>query len=762
MKALLDKLLIRALDHRGWVLLIFIIYAIVCLYGYTQLTIDKRVNVMSDKELKEAIVNTQTTDRMMYDNTSILLLEHDNLFTQPAINALYQLQLRLETSPLVKRIDSLFNVVNFRYKNDMINVHPAIDKVPTNAEEMQEAKEDSLYNPFFITNFISADSNTTAIYVTGSGRTKDGKYDLYGAELDNLLNEQLAKLKPEFKSAFHIGGPRINDEITKLITDDLAKISPIAMAVLILMIMLLFRIRGSVLIPIGSALLIIYLTFGTMGLIGLPINVLNSVLPTLIIVISCAAGIHVFSAYLHGISDKLDRRTAIDAMLTRVGFPVVVAELTTLIGFSATTFSQVIMIRNFGLSAMIGIFITALVMLFFFPMMLYYFGPKTTKLSFSRIESGKRSWIRGLAKIISAIITRHKTAIIVVSVAISLACIFFSTKIQINNNLRSYFSSDTQLVKDVLKVDKFFPGTENFNIDLLSNKEGAFTDPKYLKILTDIEDYVKNKSHFASTISIADQLKLINQEMHDGNPEYYRIPATQSLVQQYYLFYTRQDLKPFVSNDFSQAYIIVRHSIPHSGKLNAEVKKFEEYAAAQNWPVKVRVTGAFLKMQQIAISLVKHQLVGIPLVFLAIFIVMALAFSSIRTGLLSLIPNIFPVLVVFGFMGLTGIPLNPGTVIVAFIAIGVGIDDTAHFFSIYKYHAHRTDNTHDAVKETLTHELLPVTTTSLALSAGFLILSFSNFQMIADFGIVSMVAILSALLADLIITPTVLAKIKTG
>ena len=295
----------------------------------------------------------------------------------------------------------------------------------------------------------------------------------------------------------------------------------------------------------------------------------------------------------------------------------------------------------------------------------------------------------------------------------------------------------------------------------MTDEKGAFTQPKYLNILSDIEHYVKNSADFSGTISIADQLKLLNQEMHDGNPTFYRIPQTQSLAEQYYLFYTRQDLKPFVSNDFSQAYIIVRHSLDNSAKLNQSVKKFEHWASAQNWPgVTVKVTGAFLQKQQMAISLVHHQLLGIPLVFIAIFMIMALAFASIKTGLLSLIPNIFPVLMVFGFMGLFQIPLNPGTVIVAFIAIGVGIDDTAHMFAIFKHHAKQLQDADQAIKETLTHELLPVVTTSLALSAGFLILTFSNFQMIADFGIVAMVAILSALVADLLITPSLLAKIK--
>lgn len=761
MRERLNKILLASIDHRKLVAVLFIILTVIIIAGGLFLTVDKRVNVMSKKQLKEAIIDTRTTDRMLYDNTSIVFFEHENLFTQKALEALYEFHVTMTTSPLAKRTDSLFNVISFRNNDDTLAVRPVLYKIPTTEAGLEQAREDSLHNPFLVTNFITGKGNVAAIYVTSSGRLPNGKRDLYAAGLNAQLDKELAKLAPEFKRVFHIGVPRINKEITNLITSDMAKLSPIAIIILIVMIMSLFRIRFSVLIPLGCALLSIIWTFGLMGWLGVPINILNSVLPTLTIVISAAAGIHIFSAYLHELSNGRERIDAVKAMLTRIGLPVLLAAVTTFFGFSVNAFSKVIMIKYFGYSSMIAVVATGFISLFLFPTLLCFFGPKKTSLSFEKTKSGERSWIRKIALGLSSIAINRQMLVYILAFVFIACAAFFTTQVQINNNLHSYFSSNTQMIKDVEHVDKSFQGTENFYVDIRANKPDAFKEPKNMMILEEIEQYVQKSEDFSSTISLADQLKIINQEMHDGNKTFYRIPRSRNLIEQYLLFFNRQDLKPFVSNNYQEAYIIVRHSITNSTKLDLAVKKLEQFVAKKNWPgIKVKVSGAFLKMQQMAISLVEHQIFGLPFVFIAILMIMSLAFASLKTGLLSLVPNVFPVLSVFAFMGIFGIALNPGTVIVAFIAIGVGIDDTAHIFSIYRYHMQRLGEPKLAIKETLTHELLPVTTTSLALSSGFFILTFSSFQMIADFGIVSMVAILSALVADLLITPALLMRLK--
>ncbi len=176
--------------------------------------------------------------------------------------------------------------------------------------------------------------------------------------------------------------------------------------------------------------------------------------------------------------------------------------------------------------------------------------------------------------------------------------------------------------------------------------------------------------------------------------------------------------------------------------------------------MKAHVVGENLMVNAAAESLMVAQVKSLVILLCVIFLMMSVMFTSLKGGLISLIPNLVPIIMLFGVMGLLGIPLNPGTAMVAVIAVGIAIDGTIHLFSRYNDLCRRTSDYEGAVHTTVQEEATPMVATSLALALGFGILLMSNFTLIAQFGALSAATMLFALFANLLITPIIMTRIR--
>ncbi|MCP3872053.1 MAG: cyclic nucleotide-binding domain-containing protein [Desulfobacteraceae bacterium] len=230
---------------------------------------------------------------------------------------------------------------------------------------------------------------------------------------------------------------------------------------------------------------------------------------------------------------------------------------------------------------------------------------------------------------------------------------------------------------------------------------------------------------------------------------------------QFLLFFHRQDLKNYVSHDFKRACIVVRHNISDSNVLNRYIRELKQVAPRIVGPdTKVNIVGANLMINEAAEDLMTAQVKSLGSLLVVIFIITSIMFTSFKGGIISLIPSLIPVILMFGIMGFLKIPLNPGTAMVAVISIGIAIDGTLHLFSRYNELCRRTSDYDAAVLETVRQEATPMVSTSLALALGFGILLFSNFTIIAQFGALSAATMLFSLFANLLITPIIMSQVR--
>jgi hypothetical protein len=300
-----------------------------------------------------------------------------------------------------------------------------------------------------------------------------------------------------------------------------------------------------------------------------------------------------------------------------------------------------------------------------------------------------------------------------------------------------------------------------FNITLESGSAGAFQDPPNLQKLADIQAFVAKQGIFDRSFSLADELSLVNRELNDGRAGAHRVPATRKLVAQSLLFFQRRDLEPYVSQDFRRANIVVRHDVKDSTTLNRHVEELRQVVRHIAGPdMASTVTGENLMVNATADRLLKGEVWAVAVLLAAIFVAMSLMFTSLKGGLIGLVPGLVPIAVMLAAMALLDIPLNPATAMVAVIAIGVAVDGTLRLFLRYNALCRTTSEYDEAIRETLRQEARPIVATSLGLALGLGVLMLSDFTLVVQFGALAACTIAFSTFANLLVTPLMMSRIR--
>ena len=256
-------------------------------------------------------------------------------------------------------------------------------------------------------------------------------------------------------------------------------------------------------------------------------------------------------------------------------------------------------------------------------------------------------------------------------------------------------------------------------------------------------------------------MSLMHQEFHAGDTTYYAIPEVAEDIDLYLSSLTRGDLEPFVTEDYTTARISVRHNVTDSVRLNAAVDELIEVMPTILGPdIDFAVTGKNLMVNRAAESLMKGQIASLILILFIIFVLFTVLYTSWLAGLLALVPNLIPIVLNFGLMGYLGVPLNPGTAMVAAIAIGVAVDDTIHLMTRFGTESKLHIDERDAVRATIRGEAVLIVSTSIALALGFGVLALSNFRIVAQFGLLASATMIYAAVADLLIMPILLRHLR--
>ncbi len=694
--------------------------------------------------------------RKLFGDEQVVLiyLEADRLLAPDKLEHLRQVLDEIEKLPFVQRVESLFTVPWVKTVDGYLDKKPYLEKLPTTPEEEAEILAEARKNPFLRNVLVSPDRNVMAVAVILAGdRGQDPPLD--DEVVTARLDAAVAKLEGDYDPAFAIGFPQVRTEIVQRIRSEQLRLFPWAVGALLIALFLLLRQLIDILLPLLSGGFSILWTLGFMAATGIPLNVVTSVVPILLIIVGSTEDIHLLSEFRQGQRQGLTNQGALKHMARRMGGIVLLTFITTYLGFLSVGMSRIEALWQFGVVASTGLFFNFLATVILIPSVLALAGK--WQLDGKAKIYGEKS--QAMASRYWDFLWRHRRSIIVFFLFVTLGAAAFIPRIHINHNPIDSLGPDSPVRAKIERVNRDLAGLESFSIVVASGIEDTFLKVRYLEELKKIQDYIADNGWSRSTTSFADYLALLNGAFQELDESI--LPESDDAVTELMIFLKYDEVKAYVTPDYSEARILIRHDIDDSERLRAVLADLQSFIDRNLDPgLRAHITGDSVLTLGATRAMITGQLQSIALLLLIIVLIIGLLFTELRVGLLATLPNIFPVIVMFGFMGFAGIPLNIGTTMAAAIAIGIAVDDTLHFMLRYNHELKASKSHRKAMQRTIYGEALPVVSTSLALVAGFLVFTRASFPPIEQFGMLGALVLGVALVADFVITPLAISSLR--
>lgn len=755
--------LLAPLRHQRVTLLLLLSITLLLAPGVLRLQVDSSFSSLVSDDDPDWNAYRQVVREFGSDSRTLVYVRDPRLFSQEKLARLKRLHDALLTTRGVRGIDDLFTVRTIHGQPGAITSGRLIPQLPEKPSEIARIRARALANPLLVGNIISRDGYATALVLTLDDRPGAPSERAISAAIDRVL----ASGRHDFQRLFQIGGARIGAELRRLLVEDMRWLAPFSALVLVVVVLSMFGSLTAALVPLISAGLGLIWTLGIMGWCGLPLNILCAMLPSLVIVIGSTEDNHMVAGYLRLLRPEgtRPRLAAAQAMVGELGVPMLLTIATTLAGFASNIFTGMPLIRDFAVAATLAIACNGIVTMLLIPILLARFGPARSRWAEALAPDPGRPRRRTVPGLLVALFrhanTHHPRAVLAGTALLSALFLWQAMRLEVTNNPISYFRQDNPVVVESAILHRDLAGIGIFYVELISDQPMAFQQPAMIRKLAEIQRFIARQQAFDRSSSLADYLALVHQAFHGGDPRFHEVPATREQVAQYLLFLHRNTLRPLVSHDYRRAVITVRHNISDSATLNRLVEELRRAAADIAGPsITVRVLGEGIMINGNAERLIRDQVTSLSVLLLVVFLLMSLMFTSIKGGLISLIPNLIPIIIMFGVMGLVEIPLNPGTAMVAVIVMGIAIDNTIHLLTRYNDLSRNAPSFTDAVQQTVEEEAAPMATTTLALALGFAVLMRSQFAIIAQFGALAAATIMIALFTNLLVTPLVMARTR--
>ncbi len=739
-----------------WQVIVFILsVSVVAAYYLPDLRLEITAEGMMVKDDPSRVFYEKALQTFGSDNVTIIYFEDENLFERNKLLALQKAVKQLDKSPLIDRTVSLFSVRHIYTRDGFTYTDPYFKRIPETQAEIDDVTRAAKLNPLVVKNIISENGKSMAINVFLNPSENQKNFD---ASVNKTITDALQPLQGQFSRIFYIGDPYVRDGLTTRIKDDLQNIIPVSVILLVLSFAIVLRQFKASFIPLLTSSVSIVWTLGLMAALDIPINVMTSIIPALLIIIGSTEDIHLLaeSGLVNG--DEASKRASFERMADNMWLAVLLTFITTYLGFLSISLGNLDLLQQFGLVASTGLVINFLITVLMVPLLLKLFDFSLIKRRNSQISS--KNLFRDIAVGIYQFAVDYQKFSRLLILAVVIVSVYFASRINVNNNVMDYFDSHEDIIVNAETLHENLSGIQTFSI-VLSGSQGAFLQVPYLQDIWDLQDFLRDTGYFDSSFSFADFIGVIHAGLDSEWSDLIYLPSRNEVVREYMSLMDQSAVKSFVSSDFSQTRLLVRHNMTSSDELARAIKSIESYA--QSWMdpnLQINVTGENYLNSQATDYLAKGQYQSLALILSAIFLIVSGLFMNIKAGLIAVLANLLPIVVLFGVMGWQGIAINTGTSMVAAISLGVCVDYTMHFMVRYQRLSKRHNKLKNPLYETFREESVPIMSTALALSAGFLTLSLSDFPPVAQFGQLSALVVIVALFSTFIVTALLLQHVR--
>ncbi|WP_299986190.1 MMPL family transporter [uncultured Pontibacter sp.] len=538
---------------------------------------------------------------------------------------------------------------------------------------------------------------------------------------------------------------------------ELAIFMSASILLVILFLWIAFRSVWGVLVPLVVVLLSVLWSLGVMGLFNKPIDVMTVLLPTIMFVVGMSDVIHIMSRYITEIGQGASKLQALRVTIREVGMATLLTSLTTSVGFLTLLTTSIVPIREFGLYTAIGIALAFVLAFTMLPAILLL----NRKPNPRRARRTDFSWPMLLRRVYTFVL-RRPYPILYTSMGVVLVSLIGISMIKVDTTLLEDLGDDDPIIKDFQYFEEKFSGVRPFELHLIAGPYKSMYDLEVLQEIDQLETYLYQTYGLNFITSPATVVRTIHRAQNGGLPDYYTLPANEREMQQVQrrlaAFIKRSELRAVVTADQQEGRLAGKMTDMGSvraAELNDSLEAFIDQHINPEL-LQTRITGSAVMLDKNNDYVVSNMLQGLLIAFLVVAILVGLIFRSLRMILISLVPNIIPLLMIGGIMGFLGINMTVSVSIIFTIAFGIAVDDTIHFLGKLKVELRKGKSLPYAIKTTIISAGKAIIITSCILVAGFLTLVLSSFDATFYVGVFVSLTLVFAVVADLLLLPVLI------
>jgi predicted RND superfamily exporter protein len=571
-----------------------------------------------------------------------------------------------------------------------------------------------------------------------------------------VLIDELERIIEPLGDRAHMAG-YLNTEIQyiKLVELELTKAICIATAFIILILLVIYRSPSGVIIPTLAVILGMIYLYGILGMKGQTLDVMCTMLPTILVIVGISDIVHILTKYQGEMLLQRNPENALRKTMKEIWFTLLLTSLTTAAGFLALNAIPMKAIKAYGQNAALGVTLAFLTAVTFTPAMLSLTRGKKIR----DVNPRDCRWQRIILSI-NRITLYHQKEVLWIAGILMLISGLGISRISNNNYLCGFSSGRTTFYKDFQYFDKHFSGVRSLEIAVIPRGGVSIHHPEVLQSIEKLETFLKGKYHTGNLYSLADLYKRLNSYTGSG----VQLPTDSARIS--LLKGIAESFRPDIMNSLTgkegkRTRIYGKMRDPGSQAVKEMIHETKLWMGDNLEPglVDFRFTGTSLLLDQNNDNLVKNMMMSLLIAFLLITCIMIFLFRSWRMVVVSLIPNILPLIVVAAFLGFAGIPLSAPVSLIFTIGFVIAVDDTIHFLAKYKFELRKGMSHEEAISSTMKQTGKAIIITSIIIFSGYFLLVHSQLRDTQYHGLLIGTTILSALFSDLFILPILLRRL---
>ncbi|WP_299325424.1 efflux RND transporter permease subunit [uncultured Maribacter sp.] len=698
-------------------------------------------------------------------NAVVFAVRDSALFTPDNFNRWNKLSKQLAAFPEVEFVistDNLKELIKDNEKQEFV-MRPLI-----NGELKTKKEIDSITNhlfndlPFYDNLLYNKESKTirTIVNLDKDIVNTSVRKDFILQDINTLVK----KFEEETNLDVHISGmPYVRTMNSQNIIDEIGKFILAALGVTSLIFFFFFRSIRATIISMCVVIIGVMWAFGLLGLLQYEITVLTALIPPLIIVIGIPNCIFLINKYQQEVKKHGNQALSLQRVISKIGNATLMTNITTASGFATFIVTDSTLLKEFGIVASInilGIFILSLLII---PIVYSFMPLPKTK----HLKHLNKKWIDAFVQWMERIVRHRRITVYIVSISLLVISIIGIYQIRISGSPIEDMPKNAEFFHDIRFFEKEFKGIMPVEIVVDTKAPKGVLKSTTLKRMNQLGEVIEEIPELSTPVSVVNLVKYSKQAFYNGIPKYYQLPTSQENT--FIMDVARKSgdngdlLKSFVDSTGQTARMTTFMRDVNTSRMEEIEQRLQENIT-KIFPAErynVYMTGSALLFLKGTKYLVKNLIMSLALAIGLIALFMAYLFRSFRMIVISLIPNLLPLVITAGIMGFVGVPIKPSTILVFSIAFGISVDDTIHFLA--KYRQELTANNwriEKSVYNALRETGVSMFYTSIVLFFGFSVFVISNFGGTVALGSLVSATLLLAMLANLILLPSLLLSLE--